>query len=164
MTPTSAPIRSLLFVCMGNICRSPAGENVMRQRLKDAGLDHLASCDSAGTIAYHAGDAPDARMSAAAHRRGFRLTGRARRIVKEDLERFDLVIAMDDQNLRDLKAMAHEGNRHKIVRFCDFCEKHDATEVPDPYYGGTQGFEFVLDLIEDGCAQLVELVRKSHQA
>lgn len=159
----STPIKSVLFVCMGNICRSPAGENVMRKLLEDAGLEEEVFCDSAGTIGYHQGNPPDHRMCQSGRKRGLPMTGCARRVEAEDLERFDLILAMDEANYEELLSAATDGNRAKIRRFCDFCVRHSDTEVPDPYYGGAQGFEHVLDLLEDGCAQILELIRKRRE-
>jgi len=153
-------IRSILFVCMGNICRSPAGENVMRRLLEEAGLDGHIRCDSAGLIDYHVGEPPDARMSSAGRRRGLPMTGSARQVTRADLDAFDLILAMDDDNYRGLMALASDQHREKIRRFCSYCSRHPDKEVPDPYYGGSAGFEHVLDLMEDGCkgvlAQLAE--------
>ncbi|MDQ8181897.1 low molecular weight protein-tyrosine-phosphatase [Pelagicoccus sp. SDUM812005] len=153
------PITSILFVCMGNICRSPSGENVMRKLLEDAGLGDTVLCDSAGTIGYHTGNPPDPRMSAAGRKRGLPMTGSARQVTSEDLDRFDLILAMDNENFADLERISTTANRHKIKRFCDFCIQHSDTEVPDPYYGGAQGFEHVLDLLEDGCQQILKQIK-----
>lgn len=155
MNNDNLPISSILFVCMGNICRSPAGENVMRKLLGEAGLGDRIRCDSAGTIGYHKGSPPDRRMSDAGRRRGLPMTGSARQVTANDLERFDLVLAMDEDNFAELARLATDGNRHKIRKFCDYCVGHDDTFVPDPYYGGDEGFEHVLDLLEDGCAQIL---------
>ncbi|MDQ8187036.1 low molecular weight protein-tyrosine-phosphatase [Pelagicoccus sp. SDUM812002] len=152
-------ISSILFVCMGNICRSPSGENVMRKLLEDAGLNNCVVCDSAGTIGYHTGNPPDPRMSSAGRKRGLPMTGSARQVTADDLERFDLILAMDNENFADLERLSNPDNRHKIKRFCDFCIQHSDTEVPDPYYGGAQGFEHVLDLLEDGCRQILKQIR-----
>lgn len=152
-------ISSILFVCMGNICRSPAGENVMRKLLEEAGLDSDINCDSAGTIGYHRGNPPDPRMSAAGRKRGLPMTGSARQVKRSDLDTFDLVLAMDDDNYDDLIRLSTSENKAKVKRFCDFCINHSDTEVPDPYYGGAQGFEHVLDLLEDGCAQILESIK-----
>ncbi len=160
MKNPSPAITSLLFVCMGNICRSPAGENVMRKLLQDEGLDDHVLCDSAGTIGYHAGNPPDARMSSAGRKRGLPMSGSARQVAAQDLDRFDLILAMDEANHQDLMALATDENRHKVKRFCDYCVQHSDTEVPDPYYGGSQGFEHVLDLLEDGCAQILAEIKK----
>ncbi|MFK0375316.1 low molecular weight protein-tyrosine-phosphatase [Pandoraea sp. NPDC090278] len=142
---------SVLFVCMGNICRSPSADGIFRDRLAKAGLSDLVEVDSAGTHSYHIGHAPDARTQAAAERRGYDLSElRARRVEASDFERFEWIVAMDDANVSELTARSPAAFRHKIVRLMDFATRHDATEVPDPYYGGAQGFETVLDYIEDG--------------
>jgi protein-tyrosine phosphatase len=158
MSPPKNSITSILFVCMGNICRSPAGENVMRRQLQKAGLADQIVCDSAGTIGYHAGDAPDSRMCVAGQQRGLPMTGIARQVTRADLDKFDLILAMDDDNYAELEQLATSNNRHKLKRFCEYCVSHPDTEVPDPYYGNAAGFEHVLDLLEDGCAQLVKQI------
>ncbi len=150
----------LLFVCLGNICRSPAAEGVMRRKIEEAGLADRVHLDSAGTEGWHTGKPPDSRMTAAAARRAYPLTSRARQVSAADLRDFDLVLVMDRQNLRDLLALNSAGeHRHKVRLFCEFCSEHEVKEVPDPYYGGPEGFDQVLDLLEDGCANLVEHVR-----
>lgn len=142
---------SVLFVCMGNICRSPSADGIFRDRLAKAGLSDLVEVDSAGTHSYHIGHAPDERTQAAAERRGYDLSAlRARRVEASDFERFEWIVAMDNANVSELMARSPAAFRHKIVRLMDFATGHDATEVPDPYYGGAQGFETVLDYIEDG--------------
>lgn len=154
---TDRPLR-LLFVCMGNICRSPAAENVMRHQIDQQGLSHAFALDSAGTIGLHAGNRPDARMIEAATRRGIAMTGRARQIVPGDLHEFDWVLVMDRENLADVQDMSrhHGPGQARVVLFGEFCETHrGVAEVPDPYYGGPEGFERVLDLLEDGCAGLL---------
>jgi len=159
MSPAANP-PSLLFVCMGNICRSPAAENVMRKLIEDSGIDVQFEVDSAGTIGYHRGNPPDPRMSEAGRRRGLPMTGRARQVAKNDLQRFDLIIAMDFDNQQDLLRLASNNEeRSKIKLFCDYCVQHDDREVPDPYYGGARGFEHVLDLLEDGCTQILNQLR-----
>lgn len=141
---------------MGNICRSPAAEGVLRQRVREAGLAEAIEVDSAGTGGWHAGEPADARMIAAAARRGYELTGRARQVMASDFERFDWIVVMDRQNLRDLKPFDPGGGRWSKVRLLgEFCTRHDEEEVPDPYYGGEAGFQKVLDLLEDGCAGLL---------
>jgi protein-tyrosine phosphatase len=151
----------ILFVCMGNICRSPSGENVMRQVAESAGVADRFHLDSAGTISMHTGNPPDARMGKALNRRGFPTTGEARQVRTEDLEAFDLILAMDNDNLdylRDLQSRRPDAERlARIQLFCDFCRRHEEDEVPDPYYGGAEGFERVIDLLEDGCAGILEL-------
>ncbi|VVE87806.1 low molecular weight protein-tyrosine-phosphatase [Pandoraea bronchicola] len=142
---------SVLFVCMGNICRSPSADGIFRYRLAEAGLTELIAVDSAGTHSYHIGHAPDARTQAAAQRRGYDLSAlRARRVEAGDFENFEWIVAMDNANAAELSARCPAEYRHKIVRLMDFATRHDAAEVPDPYYGGAQDFETVLDYIEDG--------------
>ena len=146
---------SVLFVCMGNICRSPAAEGVFRKVVADAGRDHEFDIDSAGTIGYHAGNPADSRMRAAAASRGYRLESIARRLTADDYRRFRLIVAMDDDNFRDILAR-HPGAGAEVVRMVDFCSALEAAEVPDPYYGGPAGFEQVLDILEDACAGLLK--------
>ena len=143
----------LLFVCLGNICRSPAGENVMKHLIEKAGLTQRFSIDSAGTAGYHIGHVPDSRMTAAIRNRGIAMKGRARQVKPSDFAEFDWIFAMDRSNYEDLAAVRKrcDNPSAKLVLFCDFCESHEETEVPDPYYGGPEGFEKVLDLLEDGC-------------
>ncbi|MBK1878299.1 low molecular weight phosphotyrosine protein phosphatase [Pelagicoccus mobilis] len=151
---------SILFVCMGNICRSPSGENVMRKLLDDAGLGDSIRCDSAGTIGFHVGNPPDPRMSQAGRNRGYAMTGSARKVTPSDLDEFDLILAMDNENFADLERLSTPANRHKVRRFCEFCIQYPNTEVPDPYYGGARGFEIVLDLLEDGCKQILKQIKE----
>ncbi len=151
----------ILFVCMGNICRSPAADGVMRHYLKKAEAEGLAEIDSAGTIGYHAGNLPDHRMTKAASLRGIPLTHRARQVRAEDLSDFDLIFVMDRENLVDVRRLDPEGkHRDKVHLFCKLCAHHDDTFVPDPYYGGAEGFEHVLDLLEDGCSELLKHLRE----
>ena len=146
----------VLFVCMGNICRSPAGEGVLRQMLAESQLAGKIEVDSAGTIDYHTGKHADSRMRAAAAARGIELKGRARAVRRFDFDNFDLVLAMDHDNFRDLTEIKGQGETRAALKlFCDYCTEHEEDEVPDPYYGGNAGFERVLDLLEDGCAQLI---------
>jgi len=150
----------ILFVCMGNICRSPAAEGVMRAKLHEAGLAQIAAVDSAGTIDYHVGKQPDKRMLQASAARGVPLHHLARQVRAEDLREFDLILAMDRDNLADITSLDPHGRfRGKIKLFCEFCTEHDETEVPDPYHGGPAGFELVLDLLEDGCTELVRRIQ-----
>ena len=143
---------------MGNICRSPAAEGVFRALVDEAGISDHFHIDSAGTIGYHAGHAADSRMRAAASGRGYALDSRARRVELDDFEKFDLIVAMDDDNFRDLSGM-DRGQGARLVRMCDYGGRHGFPEVPDPYYGGPQGFETVLDILEDACADLLEELR-----
>ena len=140
----------VIFVCMGNICRSPTAEGVFRQLVKTERTADRFEIDSAGTIAYHEGEPSDHRASEAALRRGVDLsTIRARKVVMHDYEHFDYVLAMDSENYRNLMAECPAEYQHKVQLFLDYAQQHNETDVPDPYYGGAQGFEKVLDLIED---------------
>jgi len=159
MTEDSEKV-SVLFVCMGNICRSPTAEGVFRHHVAEAGLDHLFEIDSAGTHAYHVGEPPDRRAQEAATRRGFSLVDiRARRVAAVDFERFHHIIAMDEDNLVMLHEQADATYREKIRLFLEFGSGPE-TEVPDPYYGGATGFERVLDLVEDASRGLLERLRQ----
>jgi len=151
---------NVLFVCMGNICRSPSGEAVMNKFIKRAKLDDEIKCDSAGTIAHHEGEQADARMKRHALKRGFRLTSVARKFRNIDFENFDYIIAMDDTNYQDLLSFDSEGRyKDKIFMMTDY-SSNGYTEVPDPYYGGPDGFENVLDILEDSCGGLLEVIKK----
>ena len=147
-------MKSILFVCMGNICRSPTAEGVFRKLVSDAGRDSEFDIDSAGTIGYHAGGMADSRMRSAAKERGYLLESIARRIELADFDRFDLIVTMDDDNFHDVSAM-NPGSGAELVRMCDYCKIFTETEVPDPYYGGEAGFQKVIDILEDACANLL---------
>lgn len=151
------PIR-VLFVCLGNICRSPTAEGLLRARLEEDGLEGRVEVDSAGTGAWHVGEGPDRRMARAAARRGYRLDGAARQVTPEDFDRFDLVVAMDRDNFADLERMApgSGAGRAELKLFSEFLPPGSPEDVPDPYYGGAEGFDRVLDLVEEGCAAIVE--------
>ena len=156
------PAVSLLFVCLGNICRSPTAEGVMRSLVAEAGMDQQVEIDSAGTGGWHVGSSPDERATAAAAAQGVTLEGRARRIEAEDFERFDLILAMDAANLRDLRAIAGSaGAREKVrlLREFDPNSAHPELDVPDPYYGGEEGFGTVLSLVRDACEGLLAEIR-----
>lgn len=158
-------ISSILVVCMGNICRSPTAEAVLRHKLRDAGLHDAVKVDSAGTHAWHAGSPPDARSVAHAARRGYDLSGlRAREVVEADFDQFDLILAMDWDNLALLEERCPPPYRRKLARLTEHCRLHDSPVVPDPYTGGAQGFEIVLDLIEDASDGLVTLLRRQREA
>jgi protein-tyrosine phosphatase len=147
----------LLFVCLGNICRSPSAENIMNHLLVEQGYDDQVRCDSAGTSSYHIGNPPDRRMTAAAQQRGIRMQGKARQFHRSDFEQFDLILAMDEENFEDILAMDREGKyRHKVRKMCDFCIRYGNQDVPDPYYGGQEGFNFVIDLLLDACQGLLD--------
>lgn len=142
-------MRGVLFVCTGNICRSPTADGVMRRMVRDAGLAHDVRVESAGTHNYHVGEPPDARAQEHARRRGYDLSGlRARQVVLEDFESFELILAMDRGNLAILRRIAPPAHRHKLRLFMEFAEGWQVEEVPDPYYGGPAGFERVLDMVE----------------
>ena len=148
----------ICFVCHGNICRSPAAEGVMRALVEKRGVADRFEIDSAGTYSGHAGDLPDSRMRTAASRRGYNLTHRARPIREADFDRFDRIIVMDDYNYESVHRLApSRADAMKIDRMTDFCRSHhDAHYVPDPYYEGREGFEIVLDLLEDACEGLLD--------
>lgn len=149
--------RRILFVCLGNICRSPAAEIVFRQQAADAGRSDEFHIDSAGTIGHHQGSPPDPRMSEALKRQGFTVSGRARKIQAKDLETFDLIVTMDESNLADVRGLDPGGKFHPKIRpFVSFCREHDDLRVPDPYYGGQRGFDHVIELLKDGCAGILD--------
>ena len=155
----------LLFVCLGNICRSPAAEGVLLHLLAQRGLSAQVQVDSAGTGGWHVGRPADRRMRAAAERRGIQLPSRARQLQPEDLLRFDRILTMDDDNLQAVQTMARPwGDRPGLALIepmTSHCRRFAAREVPDPYYGGEEGFERVLDLLEDACEGLLERLRLS---
>lgn len=152
----------VLFVCLGNICRSPTAEGVFRRLLAREGLASRIEVDSAGTAAYHLGSPPDERAREAALRRGIDLSGiRGRRAEPADFERFDYILAMDRENHQDLLAAAGE-HGNKVRLFMEYSHRFDEPEVPDPYYGGPNGFERVLDMIEDAAEGLLRELRRAH--
>lgn len=158
---THARTVSVLFVCMGNICRSPTAHGVFRQRVAAAGLGDRILVESAGTHAYHVGHPADERSQGAALTRGYDLGDlRARLISSRDLSRFDYILAMDEANLADLKRNTPEGSAVQPRLFMEFSARFPGREVPDPYTGGPQGFEEVLDMIEDACDGLLETIKK----
>jgi protein-tyrosine phosphatase len=153
----------VLFVCMGNICRSPTAEGVMRSLLREEGLDDAIAVESAGTGGWHAGEPPDARATEAARRRGIRLEGAARQVAPADFERFDLLVAMDRENLGELLALAPDeeaAEKVRLLREFDPASREAADlDVPDPYYGGGGGFERVLDLVTAASRGLLDELR-----
>jgi protein-tyrosine phosphatase len=152
-------IYKLLFVCLGNICRSPSAENIMNQLISEAGLGTKITCDSAGTSGYHIGAAPDRRMNMAANKRGLELVGQSRKLKPSDLLNFDLILAMDRENYQDILYLDREGKyENKIRMMCDFATIKPDQEVPDPYYGGADGFDYVIDLLYDACTGLLNYV------
>lgn len=160
-TTTPLKPRRILFVCLGNICRSPAAEEVFRQVVEAQGNQAEWVIDSAGTGGWHVGQLPDNRMRIHARRRGYDLTHHCRQVKEADFERFDLIIAMDDSNYHDLRALAPTIEAEaKIKRMADYfrmATRYDA--VPDPYYEGAEGFELVLDLLEDACDNLYQHIK-----
>lgn len=159
----SKPTIRTLFVCMGNICRSPTAEGVFRAVVREAGLESTIETDSCGTISFHAGSPPDPRARSAAKQRGIDLSDlRARQLRPDDFERFDYVLAMDAENLRYLEDHCADRYRDRVRLFLDFAGTSvDEFEVPDPYYGGEDGFEHVLDLVEAGARGLLEHIRSN---
>lgn len=146
-------ITRILFVCLGNICRSAAANGIMEHIIRREGLQPSIEVDSAGTYGGHRGELPDARMRQAAAARGYNLTHRSRRITEDDFYQFDYIIVMDDMNYESVSRLAPERiYLDKVFRFVEFCTSHPQwSYVPDPYYEGREGFELVLDLLEDGC-------------
>lgn len=155
-----APVK-VLFVCTGNICRSPAAEAVFRWLIQSERMHQSVLVDSAGTHGYHVGEPPDRRMTAAAARRGYDLTAlRARQVKRADFLEFDYILAMDQDNLRFLQRAAPSGEHDKTRLFLDFSTARPGQEVPDPYYGAAEQFELVLELVEDAARGLLADVRK----
>lgn len=152
----------ILFVCLGNICRSPAAEGVLRSMCTEQGVEDLFVIDSAGTYGGHAGEPSDYRMREAAHARGYNLTHRSRQITDSDMLYFDRIIVMDDNNLRDVERIAPTIEaRNKIERFADLVTTiPNIHYVPDPYYEGREGFYHVLNILEDGCRTLIAAAQR----
>lgn len=152
----------ILFVCLGNICRSPAAEIIFRHQIAEAGCADAFEVDSAGTIGFHAGKQPDPRMCESLQRRGYPIVGRSRQIRTSDLEHFDLILTMDEANYSDVRSLDPDRKfHHKIKPFVSYLQHQDATHIPDPYYGGQRGFEHVIDLLSDGCQGLLESLKPS---
>lgn len=153
----------VIFVCMGNICRSPTAEAVFRHYVENAGLTDRIVIDSAGTHDYHIGEPPDARTQRAARQRGYEMEGlRGRQVEAEDFRRFDYVLAMDQANLANLQRIAPGDSEAKARLFLEYARHHAEREVPDPYFGGADGFERVLDMVEDAAEGLLQHIRKQH--
>jgi len=150
-------MKRILFLCMGNICRSPAGHCVFQQMVDAAGLSDEFEIESAGMIGFHVGAPPDSRMQQVMRARGIPVIGRSKQLDSFDLEYYDLILAMDQDNLEGARSLDLKGQYYdKIQLFCEYCTEHDETEVPDPYYGGDRGFGHVMDIIEDGCRNLLK--------
>jgi len=153
---------SVLFVCIGNICRSPTAEGIFQSMVDKAGLSDKIKIDSAGSHGYHVGEPPHATTRSAAAKRGYNLQSRARQYTEDDFEKFDYIIGMDESNEHHLNALAPEGHTTKIISFIDLCPsyKDRFNDVPDPYYGGPDGFDLVLDVVEEGCEHLLNMIKK----
>ena len=152
----------VLFVCLGNICRSPAAQGIFEHVVRENGMQDRIEADSAGTYGGHKGELPDRRMRTAAMYRGFALTHKSRQVSGLDFLDFDLIIAMDDQNYEDLMHLAPSVEAtHKIRRMSEFLQRRKMSYIPDPYYMGVEGFSLVLDLLEDGCKNLYDIIVKA---
>lgn len=151
----------ILFVCTGNICRSPTAEGMFRSMVRDANVEHLVKIDSAATHNYHVGEAPDPRAQSAARKRGVDISMlRARQVTQEDFRDFDLVLAMDWENLAFIQQIAPRQYQHKLMLLMRFASDNEEATVPDPYYGGPEGFERVVTYVGDACTGLIDLVKK----
>ena len=148
----------ILFICLGNICRSPAAHAIMQKKIDDAGLSQDFQIDSAGTSNYHPGELPDPRMREQGTRLGYTLDSRARQITQADLENFDMIITMDESNYNNVKKLLSEERLAQLHRLSDFSDQYDFLEVPDPYFGDADGFSHVYDLLEDTCSGLLKTV------
>ncbi|MDH4235193.1 MAG: low molecular weight phosphotyrosine protein phosphatase [Gallionella sp.] len=154
---------AVVFVCMGNICRSPTAEAVFRQYVENAGLSEQVLIDSAGTHDYHIGDPPDSRSQRAAQQRGYDMSDlRGRQVEEGDFHRFDYVLAMDSANLAILQQLAPPASNARVQLFLEYARHHAGREVPDPYYGSADGFERVLDMVEDAAQGLLQHIRQRH--
>lgn len=163
MQPANAKNKkvNVLFVCLGNICRSPAAEGIFKKMVADEGLENEIFVDSAGTSGWHEGELPDDRMRMHGQRRGYDFSSRSRKFVEKDFGIFDYIIVMDDDNYRNVKKLAKsKEDVAKIHLMTDFSDKYSHPHVPDPYYGGSSGFELVMDLLEDACENLLNRIAK----
>lgn len=155
---------SVLFVCLGNICRSPAAEGIMKKLVTDNHLEESVFVDSAGTSGWHEGELPDTRMRMHGQRRGYDFCSLSRKFRYDDFELFDYIIVMDDDNYRNVKKLAKtEDDVARIYRMTDFSDKFSHHQVPDPYYGGASGFELVMDLLEDACGNLLNKIKSNFE-
>ena len=155
--------QKVLFICMGNICRSPSAEGMFRKLLNERNLHHRIETDSAGTEGWHTGSAPDRRAQHAAGQRGVDISGlRARQVSSTDMEAYDLIIAMDYDNQSRLHRLADKQHAYKIRLLLEFSDRYNDNEIPDPYYGGDHGFDLALDMIEDSCKQLLQHILNSN--
>jgi len=152
----------ILFVCTGNICRSPSAEAVMKAVVRKRGLEESFEIDSAGTIGYHAGERADSRMRRHASQRGYDLTSISRKLTQQDYLSFDYIIGMDGENMSDITTMAPSDAKAQLYKMGEFSNQFQGGDVPDPYYGGAAGFEHVLDLLEDACESLCTFLIEKH--
>ncbi|WP_294079796.1 low molecular weight protein-tyrosine-phosphatase [Proteiniphilum sp. UBA5384] len=153
----------LLFVCLGNICRSPAAEGIMSGIVEKNDLRDVVDVDSAGTSGWHEGELPDERMRSHGEGRGYNFNSRARKFKKSDFDDFDYILVMDLQNFANVRAMATgQEQKEKIHMITEFSRQYAYDHVPDPYYGGASGFELVLDLLEDACEGLLQTIKKRY--
>lgn len=151
----------VLFVCLGNICRSPAGEGIFKTLIKNEGLEELIKVDSAGTSGYHDGELPDHRMRKHGVKRGYKFDSLSRKFTARDFDNFDIILAMDDSNYHNIMALAPDlDSEKKVHRMVDFSKRYMHDHIPDPYYSGADGFELVLDLLEDACEGLLDQIKK----
>ena len=151
----------ILFVCLGNICRSPAAEAVLKKLVKSANLENSFEIDSAGTGGWHIGEQADPRMRKAARELGFNITSRGRQVTNTDFHNFDLIIAMDSSNYNNLLPLQTEDDRAKLIQFRELMTTQRIEGVPDPYYGGPEGFKQVLNILQEGCKELLNRVIKT---
>lgn len=151
----------VLFVCLGNICRSPAAEGIFNALVKKEGLSNQIKIDSAGTSGYHCGDLPDSRMRQCGNKRGYKFDTLSRKFTGQDYNDFDIIIAMDDRNYHDILRLSPDlESRERVYRMTEFSQRFTHDHIPDPYYSGTDGFELVLDLLEDACEGLLDKLKK----
>lgn len=151
----------VLFVCLGNICRSPAGEGIFKKLVKEQGLENQISVDSAGTSGYHNGELPDSRMRQHGARRGYKFDSLSRKFTSEDFYDFDIILVMDDSNYHNVMRLAPDlDSQKKVYRMVEFSQRFGHDHIPDPYYSGADGFELVLDLLEDACEALLARMKK----
>lgn len=151
----------ILFVCLGNICRSPAAEGILKKMVKEQGLEDKITIDSAGTSGYHDGELPDPRMRQHGARRGYKFDSLSRRFTSSDFYNFDIILAMDDSNYHNMMRLAPDlESEKKVYRMVEFSKRFGHDHVPDPYYSGADGFELVLDLLEDACEGLLDKMKR----
>lgn len=153
--------KRVLFVCLGNICRSPAAEGIFKHMIEEDGLEHRIEVDSAGTSGYHDGELPDRRMRYHGEQRGYKFDSLSRKFTQEDYNDFDIILAMDDSNYHNILKLAPDlESRSKVYRMINFSQDMIHDHVPDPYYEGADGFELVMDMLEDACEGLLKQIKK----